>query len=546
VTVLQEAAGLAIPSGSPSVAVRLLERALREPPAPEREPQLLVEYVRAQTLAGSPPACRLLEESLERIAPAECRADALAELAMSYLVRSEFARAAELAARARAELPQAHPDRQRLLAIELAAATRCPELRGTAEQLLDPVIGRLGGGELPSDARLLAVAVEHLGMWGPADAVPDLARAAVAEDPLLGDPYGFALERLAAGLECSDELEPAERWLDPAIDEAENRGLTLARATAFGCRARVRHHRGRLRGAANDGRRALELFRELSATPAWLVAGVAATQIAIGDLGSARTLIARGLHGRDPSERRWLLEARARLQLSEGDPAAALRSAEAAGDIAEAGTWGTQPRVCEWRRLAATAAHRLRYDERAMTLVAPDLQALGTSGPARQLGAALTIAGLATGGHDGLELLAEAATVLEGSAATLQVAETRLELGAAMRRAGRRTAAKEPLAAALELAGRAGAMPLADRARDELRRLGLRPRRSARSGVESLTPSERRVAELAAAGLSTPMISARLYVSRNTVETHLRHIYRKLNLAGRGELRGLLAEPAVG
>ena len=87
-------------------------------------------------------------------------------------------------------------------------------------------------------------------------------------------------------------------------------------------------------------------------------------------------------------------------------------------------------------------------------------------------------------------------------------------------------------------------MPLTERARSELNALGRRPRRSARTGVAALTPSERRVAELAAAGLSTPDIAHRLYVTRKTVESHLGQAYRKLEIGGRGELAEAL-EPEL-
>jgi DNA-binding NarL/FixJ family response regulator len=61
------------------------------------------------------------------------------------------------------------------------------------------------------------------------------------------------------------------------------------------------------------------------------------------------------------------------------------------------------------------------------------------------------------------------------------------------------------------------------------------------SGLESLTPSERRVAEVAAKGLTTRQIAESLYVSPKTVEYHLRHIYQKLDIASRQELKRLIA-----
>ena len=51
-----------------------------------------------------------------------------------------------------------------------------------------------------------------------------------------------------------------------------------------------------------------------------------------------------------------------------------------------------------------------------------------------------------------------------------------------------------------------------------------------------MTASERRVAEMAAEGLSNPEIAQTLYVTRKTVETHLGHVYRKLGISGRVRL----------
>ncbi len=62
------------------------------------------------------------------------------------------------------------------------------------------------------------------------------------------------------------------------------------------------------------------------------------------------------------------------------------------------------------------------------------------------------------------------------------------------------------------------------------------------AGAERLTASERRVAELAARGQSNPEIAQALFVTRKTVETHLGHVYRKLGVAGRGELGRALAD----
>jgi DNA-binding CsgD family transcriptional regulator len=119
-------------------------------------------------------------------------------------------------------------------------------------------------------------------------------------------------------------------------------------------------------------------------------------------------------------------------------------------------------------------------------------------------------------------------------------AEALFELGSTLRRAGRVSAANEPLREALDLADRYGGASLAERARRELQVAGYRPRRARLSGSGSLTPSERRVASLAASGLSNVEIARELVLARRTVETHLTHAYRKLGVTRRDELPAAL------
>ena len=117
-----------------------------------------------------------------------------------------------------------------------------------------------------------------------------------------------------------------------------------------------------------------------------------------------------------------------------------------------------------------------------------------------------------------------------------------VELGSALRRANRRSEAREPLRRGLELATVCGAVPLAELAETELLATGARPRRIALSGVESLTPSERRVAEMAAEGSTNRQIAQDLFVTTKTVEVHLSSVYRKLDIASRTQLAAALAD----
>ena len=134
--------------------------------------------------------------------------------------------------------------------------------------------------------------------------------------------------------------------------------------------------------------------------------------------------------------------------------------------------------------------------------------------------------------------------MLAGSAARLDHARCLVDLGSALRRTNQRTAAREPLREGLELARRCGADALARRAHDELVIAGGRPRRQRFSGPDALTPSERRVAELAGEGMTNRDIAQLLYVTTKTVDNHLARAYGKLGISSRTELSDALRDAA--
>jgi DNA-binding NarL/FixJ family response regulator len=148
----------------------------------------------------------------------------------------------------------------------------------------------------------------------------------------------------------------------------------------------------------------------------------------------------------------------------------------------------------------------------------------------------LRAAALVGDGSTAIELLTEAVRVLERSPARLEHARALVDLGAALRRANRRVDARGPLRDGLRIAQQCTAGVLVERVRTELRAAGGRSARAAESGLARLTVSERRVAELAAEGLSNKEIAQALFVTCKTVETHLSRTYLKLNIARRAQL----------
>jgi DNA-binding CsgD family transcriptional regulator len=135
--------------------------------------------------------------------------------------------------------------------------------------------------------------------------------------------------------------------------------------------------------------------------------------------------------------------------------------------------------------------------------------------------------------------------VLARADAALELARARCDLGATLRAAGRRTQAQGVLTDAHKLAHRIGATRLTRRAAVELTAAGVRPRREPLRGAASLTPSKRRVAELAAGGMTNREIAQSLFATEKTVETHLGHAYDKLGVRSRRKLRGALDTPAA-
>jgi DNA-binding CsgD family transcriptional regulator len=111
-----------------------------------------------------------------------------------------------------------------------------------------------------------------------------------------------------------------------------------------------------------------------------------------------------------------------------------------------------------------------------------------------------------------------------------------------LRRRNRRTEARELLREALDAAHRVGAARLAEQAETELRATGARPRRVVLTGVESLTSSERRIADLASRGLTNREIAQTLFITTRTVEGHLTSVFRKLQLDSRNDLQAVLAD----
>jgi DNA-binding CsgD family transcriptional regulator len=139
--------------------------------------------------------------------------------------------------------------------------------------------------------------------------------------------------------------------------------------------------------------------------------------------------------------------------------------------------------------------------------------------------------------------LFEAALVVPGAERwPFELGRVHLAYGERLRRAKDRQA-RGHLTSALDIFQRLGAEPWARRARGELRATGLPATHAeAVGGLAGLTPQQREIALLAAAGLTNKQIGDRLFLSPRTVGTHLYQLFPKLGVTSRAALRDALAE----
>jgi DNA-binding NarL/FixJ family response regulator len=115
-------------------------------------------------------------------------------------------------------------------------------------------------------------------------------------------------------------------------------------------------------------------------------------------------------------------------------------------------------------------------------------------------------------------------------------ARTGLAFGERLRRAGRRTDARDQLRRALRTFEMLGAAPWADRARGELRASGQSVLNPTQRAEQMLTPQELQVAAIVAGGSTNREAASALFLSVKTIEFHLGNIYRKLEIRSRTEL----------
>jgi DNA-binding CsgD family transcriptional regulator len=529
---LREAAERSEAEGAPDAAVAYLRRALAEPMDGDERAALLLELGVAERRASVPEAIAHLREAHA------LGADAAIELASALFIDGRAGDAAALLEQAIASAPD-RPARHRLegelIFQSWYDSDRLPAVRPRLLGLRDEIEDDTTGG-----AYLLALLASDAVRAGrDAEQASAYARRVVAcgFSHETHFPYYTAVSAFI-GL---DELDQALVVCDDLLAQAQRSGSIFAFSFASSFRSYVHLRRGNLAEAEVDARAGVEAV-EASAMPGgypFPFGYLADVLVERGDADGALRLLELPISRRASYQAMIRFHIRSRARLVRGDARGGLDDSLDVGARAE--RFGLEnPAEVEWRSVAAECLLELGEPERAHALATEELAYARRWGAPRPIGRALRLQGRATDGEAGIALLREAADVLAGSPAPLEHAVALADLGAALRRANRRADAREPLAEALDAATRAGADPLAARAREELLATGARPRRVVRSGVDALTPSELRVARLAAAGRTNREIAQSLFVTQKTVEMHLSAAYRKLDLSARSQLASAL------
>ena len=548
VEVLRAAGREAMSRGAPANAVSYLRRALDEPPPASLRGTLLAELSDAEATAGDMAAVEHVEEALALMPPGPEQAGMLLKLGQILYAASRLPEAAAAFARGLEQVGESDGEvRAELWAAYLGVSGL---LRPIA---IDEIEASGANFHANGDERLTLAQRQMLTQHAVArvffghshEEARSLALRALGEGTeMLGErgvPLTFTMA--VSCLFWAGALDEAERYIEMALERARRAGDLPTMAYVMFGRSQPRYWKGMVADAAADAGAAVDAWRDgfemhLPFAGHWR----AVSLVELGDLDGAReTLDASSPRaGAAPIYDGFWRAGRQRVALARGDYEAAREELDRIRALAATIPYLHNPTVWPWRSDGALAVHRLGDEGAAAGLVDEELQLARDYGLARPIGTALRAKGLVVGGEEGLELLREAVATLETAAGRIELVRALVDLGAALRRGGERADARSHLRRALELAHGMGARALETRAREELEASGARIGGLDLSGPGSLTPSERRVVELAAAGSTNREIAQQLFVSLRTVETHLTHAYQKLEISSRRELADAL------
>src|SRR5512132_1679454 len=540
---LREVARAAVCHGAPDSASVCLRRAVAEPPAQADRALLLLELGVAEASAGLDGWPEHLQGAVDAAPNPEAAARAARVLASALNRAQRYEQAVEVLGRAAAALDGRDP----ALALELEAGA---VIAGLNDPATAPAMGsrraalREPARDPEAPAELLGVA-SFLSVLGnePVEVGAGLATRALAAEETTKPGWdrqpsfsSATFARATLALLWAERYQQVRPLLDRSITEARLNGDGGLLAVSLAARGWLALRRGDLSAAEGDAQTALTAA-ELPVPQMYRALNGGVLVKALVDQGR--------LDEADPGlvAATILRLSRGGLRVAQGRVADGLADFLAVGEILTRAMI-TSPAFLPWRSEAALASLALGDDASAERFAAEELELARVFGAPRAIGVASRAAGIVAGGDRGEQLLREAIAAFEEGDARLERARALVDLGAMLRRRNRRTKAKELLREALDVAHRVGAVRLAAQAETELRATGARPRRVVLSGVDSLTASELRIAELASQGRTNREIAQTLFITTRTVEGHLTSVFRKLQLDSRSELHAALVGSA--
>ena len=551
VSTLRQAAERSLAQGAADAAVGYLTRALEEQIDPAARAEVLVELGLAERRTNGPAAADHLQAGLELLADPTRRGQVALELGRALWFTDRIAEALAVFQRALGEVDRERdPDLYELLLAELiSSAWWNPQTYPIAETAIGELdLDALHGG-LGSEILLATIAMYEFRLALHRELTVELARRSLASGNLLASSPAFLYAVVT--LFRSGMLDESVLIFNQAIAQARRHGDIFNLAFLLTWRGVCQTERGDLRAAVADLREAIELSVAHGTRLNWSynIGFLAYALLEQGDADEAARVIDRGGFPEqlplDQVHLAWFRLHRARLRIETGSPERGVDELLQVGETLRLLPFDN-PGTAPWRSWAAEGLRLLDRNDKARVLAADELALARRWGDPHAIGASLRVLGLVQGGTAGIGLLREAVEVLAGSEARLEHARALVDLGAALRRANQRTEARERLREGVDLALRSGAFGLAERANEEIAATGARPRTVLQTGLDALTASERRVAQLAADGMSNKEIAQTLFVTIKTVEVHLSHAYRKLEISSRANLDNALRTPAPG
>lgn len=474
--VLERAAAGALARGEADLAVRYLERAVAEPPPPERRGPIMAMLGQAEVVAGMPTAAERFRAAAGLLTDPEERAGVYDDLGRRLLLKGATADAAVAFGQGLdTVVDPASEVGIRLLAGLIRTVLLDPSLRPRWKDRLrlpPTAEGVDGHTNDPAGRALLAlVFLDRLGEGAPSTLVRDLCRKLIAAIDASPDPGREAATRCDAGLvllRCGD-LDGADRVLSDALGDARSPGLRLSTATR---RVLTRLVQGRLADAEADARTAVEEATTVAASAGPSAATVTASGLLAlvllerGDTdGAARAIAAAGAGEVDGRVAAWELAA-GHLALARHEAARAFGHLTGAARAAHA----VPP--LQWQPGAALAAAMAGRTDEALQHATLHLRAATDQPLVWVMAEAKATLGQVSGGPAGLRLLREAVDHLAGSGARLEEAKARVALGTALVAAGEREDGAASLREGAALAAACGAGRLAADARSALASTG--------------------------------------------------------------------------